>query len=67
MDQSTGAAEYSDCISTEGQNSGNKCPVYDAKQSGDEASVMLGIWGMQSTPLFAIAPRSTLVRYGSTW
>ena len=29
----------------------NECPVYDSKQSVDEAPVMLELWKMQSTPL----------------
>ena len=29
----------------------NECPGYDTKQSDDEVSVMLDLWGMQSTPL----------------
>ena len=28
----------------------NECPTYDPKQSDDEVSVMLGPWGMRSTP-----------------
>ena len=28
----------------------NECPGYDAKQSDGEVPVMLGLWGMQSTP-----------------
>ena len=49
--QLTGAAEYTDCISVEESDSSNECPVYDTKQSDAEASVMLELWGMQSTPL----------------
>ena len=41
MVQFIGAVEYNDCISAEGQNSLNECPVYDTKQFDGEASVML--------------------------
>ena len=44
-----GPAEYTDCISEEGQDSPNECPGYDTKQSDGKASVMLALWGMQST------------------
>ena len=50
MAQSTGAAKYTDCISAEEYNSPNECRGYDTKQSDAEASVMLDLWGMQSTP-----------------
>ena len=30
------AAEYTDCISTEGYDSSNECPTYDTKQSDGE-------------------------------
>ena len=33
----TGAAEYTDYINTEGQDSLNKCPGYDTKQSDGKA------------------------------
>ena len=32
MAQSPGAAEYSDFVSAEGQDSPNECPVYDTKK-----------------------------------
>ena len=51
MTQWVESAEYIDCISEEGQDSPNKCPVYDTKQSGGEASVMQELGRMQSTPL----------------
>ena len=41
--QSAGAVEYTDCNSSE-------CPGYDTKQSDGDDLVMLGLWGMQSTP-----------------
>ena len=34
----------------------NECPIYDSKQSGGEASVMLELWGMQSTPSLPSLP-----------
>ena len=40
MAQSAGAVEYTDYMSVEGEDSLNKCPGYDTKQSGDEAHVM---------------------------
>ena len=46
-----------------GNDSLNKCPVYDTKQSDCEASVMLGLWGMQSTPSLP----SFQVHSGSVW
>ena len=33
MTQSSGAAEYTNCISAEGYDSSNKCCGYDTKQS----------------------------------
>ena len=44
--QLTGAAEYSDRVSSEGQDSPYKCPRYITKQSGDGDSVMLELYGM---------------------
>ena len=49
---SSGIIEYTDCISSEWLDSPNGCFVYDTKQSDGEASVVLELWGMQSTPLF---------------
>ena len=45
----------------------NKCPGHDTKQSDGEVSVMLELWGMQSTSLLPSLPRSTLDWSGSTW
>ena len=45
----------------------DECPVYDTKQSDSEATVMLLLCGMQSTPNTAIVPRSTLAQSDSTW
>ena len=42
--------EYTDQISAEEKESPNKCPGYDTRQADGEASVMLELWGMQSTP-----------------
>ena len=35
------AAEYTDCISLEGEYSPNECPCYDTKQSDGKVPVML--------------------------
>ena len=50
MAQSGWAAEYTDCISAEGQNSPNMCPGYGMKQSHGEAP------GMRSIPLLPLLP-----------
>ena len=49
MTQLAGAAEYTECISAEGQDSPNECPGHDTKQSDSEASVMRELWGMLNT------------------
>ena len=51
--QSTGAAEYTDCISAKG-----KCPRYDIKQYDGEAQAWK-IRGIQCTPLLSgpLCPR----------
>ena len=51
-----GAAEYTDCISAEGQDSSNECSGYDAKQSDSEALVILELWGMWNTPSLLSLP-----------
>ena len=51
--QSTGAVEYSDCISAERKDTHNKYP--DMKQSDGEASV-LELWGMWSSPSLPLLP-----------
>ena len=58
VDQSAGAAAYTDCFSTEGYDPHNKCPRYDTKQSDGEVSVMLQLWGEQcaSSLLFLPGP-----------
>ena len=54
--QLPGVTEYTDCISTEEQDSPNKCLVFDTKQSDGEVPVMLELWRMWSTPLLASLP-----------
>ena len=45
--QSSGAVEYTDCISAEGLDSTPKeCPWYDTKKSDGVASVALELWGI---------------------
>ena len=56
IDQSAGAAKYTDCISAKRQNSQNECLGYDTKQFDDETPVMLELWGMQSTSLLLLLP-----------
>ena len=59
--QSAGAVEYTNCISADGVRpfpSPNECLGYDIKKSDGKALVMLELWGIHSTPLFAITPRS---------
>ena len=45
-----GAAEYTD------KTLPNKCPVYDPKPSDSEVPVMLGLWGIRSTPSLPLLP-----------
>ena len=55
--QSAGAVEYTDCTSAEGLDPPpNECPDYDTKQSDGEVPVMLGPWGIRSTPLLPLLP-----------
>ena len=42
--QLAAAIEYTDC------NPSSECPGYDTKQSDGEVPVMLGLWGIRSTP-----------------
>ena len=42
--QSTRTAEYTDCISTKGEDSYNECPGYNTKLFDGEATVMLELW-----------------------
>ena len=50
LTQSARAVECIDCISAEGQDSLNKYPGYDSKQSVGEAQVMPELWEIQTTP-----------------
>ena len=34
----------------------NECPRYDTKQSDDEVPLMLGLWGIRSTPSLPLLP-----------
>ena len=56
--QSARAVEYTDCFSVEGLDPTNECPVYDTKQSDGEVPIMLGLWGMRSTPSLPLLPDS---------
>ena len=58
MAHSTEAAEYTDCISAEGQDSPNECPGYDTKQSDGEVPVILEPCGMRRTHSLPSLPRS---------
>ena len=58
-----------------GGNPPNECLAYDTKQSDGEVPVMLGLWGMQSTPSLpllsgplwpvVVAPDRAVVLYAS--
>ena len=61
MAQLAGAIEYTDCIFS------NKCPWYDTKQSDGEASVMLELWGMQSTPSLPLLSGSLSPAVVAAW
>ena len=58
--QSAGAVEYTDCTSAEGYPPTHThtqwVSWYDTKQSDGEVSVMLGLWGMRSTPSLSWLP-----------
>ena len=56
LGQLAGAAEYTNCISAEWEDFPNECPRYDIKQSDGEASVMIELWGVQSTPSLPLLP-----------
>ena len=56
MGQSTGVADYTDCISAEGQDFLNKCSGYDTKQSDGVALIMQELWGMRITHLLPSLP-----------
>ena len=50
--------EYTDCISSEGQDAYDECPGYDTKQSDGEAPVMLELRGMCSNLSLPLLPGS---------
>ena len=54
--QFAGAAEYTDYISTEREDSPSKCSGYNNKQSDGEAPMILELWGIQSSPLLQSLP-----------
>ena len=55
--QSAGAVEYTDCISTEGVRApSNEYPVYNNKQYDGEAPVILELLGMRSTSSLPFLP-----------
>ena len=66
MPRSAGAAWHTDCISAEGRNTSNECPKYNTRQSDSEATVILELWEMRSTPSIAITLRTTLARCDNT-
>ena len=55
MVQLAGAAEYTDCIFAEREDSSNKSTAYDTKQSAAEAPLM-DLLGMPSDPLLTSLP-----------
>ena len=54
--QSDGAVEYTVCTSVQGSEPPNECPGYDTKQSDGEVPVILGLWGIRSTPSLPLLP-----------
>ena len=52
----SGPAKYTVYISADGEYSSNECLAYDTQQSDCEVSVMLELWGMQSTLLLPSLP-----------
>ena len=56
MAQSAEAAKYTNCTSEEEEYLPKECPGYEAKQSDGQASVILDLWGMRSTPLLPSSP-----------
>ena len=63
--QSVGAAKYTDCFSAD-HHPTNEYPVYDTKQSDDEASSNSGALENAEYSFIAIAPCTTLSQNGST-
>ena len=53
--QSAGAVEYTNCTSAVGVTP-PPFPGYDTKQSDGEIPVVLGLWGMWSTPSLLLLP-----------
>ena len=41
---------------SEGYDPANECPGYDTKQSDGKVPVVLGLWGVQSTPSLPLLP-----------
>ena len=62
--QLAGAVEYTASLQR-GKTPPHECPGYGTKQSDGKASVMLELWGMQSTHLLPVTPRSALSWNGS--
>ena len=55
--QSAGAVEYTDCFSANGvKTHPRRVSGYDTKQSEDEVSVMLELWGTRSIPSLTSLP-----------
>ena len=50
LTQSAAAVEYTGCISARGKIPLDECPEYDIKLFDGEVTVMLELWGMQTTP-----------------
>ena len=48
--------KYEISLHYRGKTPPNECPVYDTKPSDGEIPVMVGLWGMQSTPSFPLLP-----------
>ena len=62
MALSAGAAEYTDCISTDRKDYPNEYPVYDIKQSDGNSPVKMELWKMRSTPLLPWLPGTLWAR-----
>ena len=56
--QPPGAAEFTDCISSDEYDSFNECLGYDTKQYDDEASLRLELWETRGTPSLPLLPGS---------
>ena len=66
LTESAGAAEYTDWISANDQDTPNLCPGYDTKKNRCGGSSNAGTLGNAGYPFIAIAPRFTLARSGNT-